>query len=281
MPQGNKPSRISTSSPEQIKQLARKKGVTIVLDMDGSSQESKMDHAYSYSSKSKTLLIVADLLEKKDKPLLLEIIRKVFTGGGIILKKSKEELLASYKAYSTNNNDKSILAFFEGVLTKDDFSALKMSLYLRDQQNKGENVAEYKRDIRQKFGDRGANIANLCTAGYFEEEFMPLLYNSVSKEKFYEYYEIVVGKKAKALFVHGGMGEDELELAFNEMLEKAIKYHIKHFHVHGLGYQNVSNIKEFFSKKPIDPENKYIVQKEYENSEPALVVVYGITIIGE
>ncbi len=212
---------------------------------------------------------------------MLEIIKKVFTGGGLVLKKSKEELLYSYKEYVIYNTDKSILTFFASILPRDDFYALKMSLYLRDQQSKGKNISEYKREIRQKFGDRGANIANLCTAGYFEAEFMPLFYNSVSKNTFHEYYEIVVAKKAKALFVHAGMGVKEIQTAFNEMIDKAVKYRMKHFHIHGLGYQNVSNIKEFFAKKPIDPEDKYIFKKEYENTEPALVIVYGITIIDD
>jgi len=274
-----KPINPKLDTPEKIKTLANKKGVTIYLDMDDNSEEAKMGLAYSYSRKSKILTIVGTYLKEKDKPLLLEIIKKAFTSGGLLLKKSKEEVLNSYNEYATNNNDRGILQFFFNVIPKDDFNALKMSLYLRDQQVKGKNISGYKRDIRERFGERGANIANLCSAGYFEAEFMPLLYNSVSKDEFYEYYEIAVGKKARALFVHGGMDRDDIEKEFNAMLGRALNYHMKDFRVHGLGKQNVFNIKDFFSNKQSDPEDKYIFKKGYEKTEPSYVIEYVITII--
>ena len=80
-----------------------------------------------------------------------------------------------------------------------------MSLFLRSELKRNRNVSGYKNDIREQFGERGANIANLCTAGYFENEFMPLY--ALSHEEFKEYYELAVKEKARALFVHAYMGQ--------------------------------------------------------------------------
>ncbi len=273
-----KQSNPKLNTPDRIRELAKKKGVTIVLDMDDSSQEAKMDSAYSYSSHSKTLTIVASSLEAQDKPLLLEIIKKVFTGGGLIWKDSKEETLDSYNEYSAQNTDGKILGFFQGIMPPDDFIALKLSLYLRSEQLKGKNIHSYKQDIRDRFGDRGSNIANLCSAGYFENEFMPL-YNLVSKEEFAEYYEIAIGKKARALFVHFGMDAEEIQSAFEQMVEKAEKYHMHDFRIHGLGEKNVENIKKFFATRtPKDDEN-FIIQKEYEKVTEPPAIEYAVIFI--
>lgn len=271
----------NTLKDEDIIKLANTKAVTIILDIEGTSEEAKMGCKFAYNRKSKELTVVATLLQDKKKELLLTIIRKVFSSGGIILKQSKEDTLESYIDYTkTNNSDKSILKFFEGVIPKNDYYALKMSLYLRDQQKKGRVINQYKENIRERFGERGANIANLCSAGYFEGEFLPLLYNSVPKESFQEYYEIVIEKKARALFVHRDMGLEDLEKEFNLMLEKALKYHITEFRIHGLGTQNVATIKEFFLNKAADPENRYIIKKFYE-SEKEFIIVYTVTLISD
>lgn len=267
------------NDPEQLKKLAFKKSTIIFLDVDGISEEAKMNCAISYSSKSKVLTIVAGSLNPQQKPVILEIIKKVFSGNGLIWRKDKEEILESYIGYSEINGDKATIEFFKNILPKPDFAALKMSLYLRSEKTKGNDISVYKKDIRDRFGDRGANIANLCTAGYFESEFRPL-YNQVTQEQFMEYYEIAVGKKARALFVHKGMGQDEIEIEFNAMLEKAIKYHMQDFRIHGIGKQNVATIQAFFDKLPssVEPE-KFIAQKRYERSDPSASVEYIVTII--
>jgi hypothetical protein len=279
------PKKIVSSSPkldtaEKIKQLSNKKGVTIFIDMDDHTEESKMGSAYSYSSKTKILTIVASILILKDRQLLLDIIKKSFTGGGLILKSSSEGVLEAYQKYSLNNTDKNILEFFQGIIPRDDYNALKVSLYLRYEQKMGKNIYSDKKDIRDRFGERGANIANLCTAGYFENEFYPL-FNAAPRELFNEYYELAVGQKARALFIHAGMKKDEIEIAFNEMLEKAVKYHMNDFRIHGLGNQNVSIIKQFFLAKKTAPDDKYIFRKTYEKTDHPLVIEYVITIINK
>ncbi len=269
MPSKKKSSK-KLNSAEDIKELASKKDVTIFLDEDGITDEAKMGSPWSYSRKNKILTIVSKNWDPKDRSILLEIIKKAFKSGGLIWKSTKEEILESYIRYYKESPDQNILRFFSDILPIDDYTALKLALYLRDEQKKGKNISNYKKDIRDRFGERGANIANLCTAGYFESEFLPL-YNSISKEAFLEYYEITVGKKARALFVHRGINEDQLGIEFEVMLQKATKYHMEGFRIHGIGTQNVSTIKNFFNNRVNSPEDNFIVKREYEKVDPPAV----------
>ena len=259
--------------------------VTIIIDSDDSSPESQIGSAYSYDSRNKVLTIVASILAKIDSGLLNRILVEAHNEGTVILKATKEDILNSYTKYVSENPDQKTLEFFKPILEndlklKDDFFALKMSLYLRDQSKKGQRIHNYKNDIRNRFGDRGANIANLCTAGYFENEFMPL-YNTVSKNEFYEYYENAVGNKARALFVHFGMDNDLITAEFDNMIAKGLKYHMRDFRVHGIGSQNVFSIKRFFSTRAAAENEKFIIQKTYESASSISIpaIEYTVTFV--
>jgi len=177
--------KYSETPAARIKQLASRLDVSIYLDYTDDTQEAKMESCYSYNKKTKELTIVASLLEKIDKPLLLDIIRSSFNFEKTIIKDSTVQLLKSYQEYASQPKDKQILSFFENLIPEGDFSALKMALYLRYQatQKRG-NISHLKADIRYRFGDRGVNIANLCSTGYFEE-FMEAYNNAGSKELFF------------------------------------------------------------------------------------------------
>ena len=262
---------------EEINRYALKKGVFIFLDTENTSQEADMGAAYSYNPKIRFLTIVINLLTEEEKRLVQSIIVKLHNEGELIFKSSKQNTLVGYQSYNEKNQDQKTLEFFKEILNKDDYSALKMSLFIRFLMKSKKPVSIYKQDIREKFGERGANIANLCTAGYFEEEFIPF-YNDYSAEEFFDYYELAVGKKARALFIHSSMTTEMIEIEFDKILSKAIKYHMVDFRVHALGAQNVRIIKDFF--KTIDSKDYNIVwKKKYERIVPALVIEYVVTIL--
>lgn len=258
-----------------INKHAFKKGVTIILDFDGTSQEAQMGYSVSYDPKRKILSVVVSQID--DKELIFELIRKVHSNGDLIWKSTKEETLSSYKDYSDSGKDYDLLSFFGGKLTNADYEALKMACFIRNEMLNNRNIYEYKKDIRVRFGDRGANISNLCSAGYFEKEFIPL-YNTLSHSEFSEYYELAVGKKARALFVHANMGEFQIEEEFNKMIDKAQKYHMTDFRVHGLGENNVNAIKAFFSQREEEPDENFTIQLMYEKQYPTLSIEYIVTM---
>lgn len=274
---GSKGKSSQSISIDQIREHASRRGVTILLDGDGSSPEAQLDTPYSFNEKDRILLIVLKNIKEDDKPVIFEIIRKVFDDGELILKDQTGQALESYQKYIEANPDKRTLEFFKDLLDKDDLNALKMALFLRSEQQKGENVAQYKQDIRERFGERGATIANLCTAGYFEDEFMPL-HDEVSEEQFLEYYELAVSKKARALFVHANMTQHEIEQQFLDMVAKGIKYHMEDFRVHGMGAQNVKNIQEFFKNLQKEKDKRFVFRKKSEQKHPP-AIEYLVTFI--
>lgn len=252
----------SFKAADRIYEIACRKGVTIVLLDDEDSDLVKIDQTYTFEAKNKILKVNVLALEKINKNILLELYRRVFNTGEVLFKASKEPVLNSYNHYSAENSDKQILAFFKSIIPPNDYQALKLSLFLRFESNKGYNISSFKTDIRERFGDRGANIANLCSAGYFEG-FMQL-YNEVPETEFLEYYQMVVGEKARALFVHSSMDSDDIEKRVNEMVNKAIKYHMDDFRIHGKGQVNFENLKNFVaSRSPKD--DGYIIKRVYEN----------------
>ncbi len=267
-PLGGKPLPLD----QQIEEYLRKEDVTILLDEDGSSQAAKDGFSLSYDKGSKILTIVVFDIEE-NKQAAYKVIRKIFDADGLIWKNSKKEALDLYKSYASNNNDQNILQFFEDILSHNDFAALKMALFIRAQDKAGKSVHVYKKDIMERFSDRGANIANLCSAGYFEE--FKELYNQVSDEEFWRYYDMVVGAKARALFVHFGMGEHEIETAVDKMVAKATRFHMGDFRVHGKGQKNVSNLQRFVSSRT--HEEGYIVKKVFEDLKiPAVEYIVEI-----
>lgn len=261
---------------DDIYNYALQKGVTVLFDFDGASYVGQMGSKYSYEKKDRILLIVINNLDADEKKVVQGIIRELYDAGETLFKKSKEETLSKYIAYRENNTDKEVLDFFEKLLPRDDYSALKMGLFIRDLMSTGKPIYAYKQDIRDRFGERGANIANLCTAGYFEEEFMPF-YKEYSSQEFKEYYELAVGKKARALFIHSMMTPEQVNDEFENILTRAMRFHMNDFRIHALGRSNVKAIKDFFSKKSED-EREYTWSVKYERNDPQSVIEYVVTV---
>ena len=257
---------------QEIKETSSKKGVTVILDFNPDSNLSNMGSMYSYDSKSKILTLCAPNLSREDKPFLLEYIRSIHEEGEFIWKESKNDGLSSVKKYSEENKDAKILQFFSSLISTDDSVALKMSLFLRNQAKLKKDITAYKQDIVERFGSRGSNISNLCSAGYFEQ--LMNSYNDSEHVEFMKYYDLVVGKRAKALFVNTHMKPGHLKKQIEEMVKKAEHYHTDNFRIHGIGAANVSTIKTAISQ--IGGEVDYIIRKTFE-SKSAIEYVVEIT----
>ena len=261
---------------DDIYNYALKKGVIILFDVEGITPIGQMGSKFSYDRHNRELLIVIDNLDAQEKVVVQGIIRKLYESGETLFKQSKENTLSKYVEYKDNNTDKEILDFFQKILPPDDYSALKMGLFIRDLMNDGKPIYTYKQDIRDRFGERGANIANLCTAGYFEEEFIPF-YQQYSSQEFEEYYELAVGKKARALFIHSMMTPEHINDEFENILTRALRFHMTDFRIHALGRSNVNAIKDFFSSKS-ENEKEYTWSIKYERSHPQSVIEYVVTV---
>ena len=255
---------------ERILDLATTPGITIILDGDTESQEAKMGAPYTYEPNDKILKVTLSEFSEEDLDKLLPLIKKFFEETGLLILDNQEEVVESYSKYVDENADKKTLEFFKEVLYIEDFYALKMSLFMKSEKEKGASIDGYKKDIRERFGPRGTTIANLCNAGYFENEFMPL-YNEVPIEEFERRYELAVGKKARALFIHSGMTLEILQEAFDSVISKARRFHIDDFRIHAFGWQNVDLLKKFLKERLLDDNENFNIIKRTEMTAPPAI----------
>jgi len=216
-----------------------------------------------FDEEKKELLINYDELDDEKRRNLGNILKDKVGGGGKVLEKKTLILLNELYDYQKNKgDDKKILDFFFPIISLEDFEALESSLFLRKKFNERKDVRELKEDLRKRYGDRGNNMANLCTAGYFEKFLMPL-YNS-SKEDFNKVYEVVVSKSAMAIFVHSQMSEKEITDELSRKLILSKKYGLDFIHIHGIGETNIKIIISWIeeNKELLDFFNKDIFEKK-------------------
>lgn len=233
-----------------------------------SNNNVKVAEGLYYDKDKKILDIDLNRLPEEKKKVAKEVIKDYIEEGNKLLELKTNNCLESLYKYNKKNPNKAILDFFKPIIPSNDYEALESALFLREKFHKREDVNKLKQDIRTRFGDRGNNISNLCTAGYFEELLMPL-YNS-SKEEFKRVYEDIVKSSMLALFVHSQMEDKEIPNKITEKLNISKKYGIKWIHIHGIGKSNVKKIKrcieekkkffDFFEKRIYDSEYIIVVQ---------------------
>ncbi len=243
-----------------ILDAASKKDVKIYFINDlVSLEENAATHIYN--KRHKTLKIFVGNLPQKYEGRIFSIILDRFKVDGIIQKVGQEKDFQSYKDYKKKNKDKDLLSFFENKIPEQDLIALKVSLFMVSEKEKGKEIHKYKKAIRERFGERGMTIANLCNAGYFESEFK-LKYEEKGKDEFEKYYEICVGRNARAVFVHSGMNYRILYSALLVMLRKCGELGRKEFRIHAFGNQNTNLTKEVLDDIEVKEEGRFTCKKD-------------------
>lgn len=232
---------------ESISKHAATRGVTIFIDGDNKSQAFLRGQTFEFDKESKVLTIVLDKLNDQEKDVVLDIIKDYFEKHGLVLSSEQEEILEKYQSYTEYNPYTDLLDLYTGKIPVNDLNALKMSLYMKICKEDGKNIDQIKQQIRDRFGNRGAYIANLCNAGYFEDTFKKQCFK-LSPEKFTEYYELRVGQELAALFVHTGLNLAAMQESFQEKVSSCSRNGVSRFRVLGFGRRNVEIIKEFKAK---------------------------------
>lgn len=169
--------------------------------------------------------------------------------GNYLLEKDSSLLLEKLYTFNKTSEYRQHLSFFKDILAKDDYAALESSYFLRKEHDSGgrsTDIAQFKRDITEEFGQRGGHIANLCTAGYFEELLIPV-YNH-NKNEFWHLYKLVVEERALTIFIHAWMKKDELLAKLKNKLDLAKKYGLPHFYIHAKGKSNIKTIHEYLDE---------------------------------
>lgn len=218
-----------------------------------------LSYTTSKSDKGVTLHINPDKLSKEQIEALKTIPKELPSGKRILKEDTSELLNKLYKYKSQDQVDIKILEFFRDIIPSADLEALDDSLYMRAAFRNKEPVTLLIDDIAEKFGTRGRMIADLCSSNFFEEFFIPLYNNS--KEEFAKIYEQTVSSQILAVFVHGGMKQQDIENQVKHKVEASRKYGMKVVRVHGIGAQNVAKINSFLSESKVIDEYKLVAKK--------------------
>ncbi len=183
------------------------------------------------------------------KPILLE----EYESAGELLKntteKTREEII-EYEKSPKKLENQAVLDFFKPILSEDDNDALASALFLRDYASKGKNVYGLKTAIVDEFGKRGNNIANLCSANYFEGFLIPL-YNQMGVndiKRFNELYEELVNDNFLAIFINRRETEESLNSEVIHKIAIGKNYGFQYLHIRGLSPQNVKTISSWMEK---------------------------------
>lgn len=200
-------------------------------------------------------------LSVKEKKIVLKKVPQLLKKGADIFDEEFKETAEDYKEKIGVKENQELLEYFRDKIPFSDLPILKASLYLRSVlQNKGQTWI-IKEDIMRRYGLRGKNISNLCSAGYFEKWIRPAYEEMIklpnfSLEKFLKVYEEMVMSYPFALFVHRRMTDQEIEKLIRSKIKLMKQYGITELNIHGIGADNVKKIREVIEKLQL--EEKFI-----------------------
>jgi len=206
------------------------------------------------------LQINTDTITDPDqKKALQDFVRKSLQPDSpLIIENESDNLLEEFKARDLQH--KSLLEYFRNKIPVSDYHILRASLFLKSQLDDGKPTERLKEDIVLKYGDRGRNIANLCSSGYFESFIKPLSekiihdFGENSLTQFSEIYEVIVTQSPVAIFVNRWMSEEELKAKILKQIAINRHYGINYLNIHGISRENVRKISKIINEAEISNE---------------------------
>lgn len=204
--------------------------------------------AIQIDDQSKTLTVNLDHSQTKEKitPAIKDAVLKEQM---LLMEQSMEQMIDEVKKSESNVDNIKLIEKLKEFIPPADIPIIRAALYLKKKyRDRDPGVQRLKEDIVERYGDRGRKIANLCTAGYFENQILPLLQalqtgEKVDKTRFQEMYDIMILQSGFAVFVHAFMTKDRLKKTLLEKIDSNLKYGMKVLHIHGIGKENVKNIR--------------------------------------
>lgn len=193
-------------------------------------------------------------LNARDIPKLQSILRPlVLDNEELLIEDNANKTLEDFKQIDGQSENRDLLEYFKGKLPAKDIEILRASLYLKNVYERGEAVSHLKQDIMNRYGDRGKNISNLCSAGYFTSQIRPLYEEmyaqpSFSPENFLKVYEIIITESPYAVFINNRMSEENVKEGVFNKINIGKKYGIKYLNIHGIGKDNVEKISNLLKK---------------------------------
>lgn len=199
--------------------------------------------------------IAADVLsDPAKKEQIQEVLRAVVDENGHPLLEA--HAASTVENITSDHQYEELLVYFEDKIPLEDVTILRAALYIRRLHEEGKHVDSFKQDIVSRFGQRGANIANLCSAGYFESHLKPMYEElkerpNFTPQMFIDNYNLIIDKALLAVFVSGAKSEQELEDEVGSKLLTNRTYGIHRLNIHAIGSENVRKLKDLIQNPTI------------------------------
>lgn len=222
-----------------------------------------------------------DQLKKIQELIAPELVKaiKISDDGHLIEENSVKDDIKLIEESSSKKSLQNSLSFIEEKLPKKDVSIWHSALILREQHESGkkEKVRILKQQMISNSGQRGANIANLCTTGYLESHLIPLHKHLVeelgNETEFQRQYELIVEDTIFTVFCSIIDTNEELEKEIVEKIDIVKKYGWDRVYVHAIGQSNVKNVKIAIENiKKICEKIKDI--KEISDNEHIVITIF-------
>lgn len=185
----------------------------------------------------------------EELPKVLEALNAtVKQDGDLLLEKKANSTLQDLKVVGNKPENVALVDFFTGKIKAVDLDILRASLYIKEVHERGQPVGQLRDDLVIRYGSRGRNISNLCTAGYFTSELMPL-YQMMEQlpdfttDKYQEAFNKIVNTFPFAIFVSTYMTRESVLEEVQKKMKMNKGYGINHMNIHGISEVNVSKIQ--------------------------------------
>ena len=234
------------------------------------------DHSkkVEYSDQSKQITFNPKQFSPKEKELFKSAIDSALDENYTLLEDQSNALIEDFRIKDGSSDSRKTLEFLRDKIPAEDFPIWRAALYLAACVAEGEKVADLKADIITRYGTRGRNIANLCSAGYLEDWLIPAYKvfkensenESSAIDKFQILYRIIVEEVSFSVFVSYWMKSEEIKKLIQNKMETNLNYGVKFVNIHGIGKRNVKIIRAIIEEiegsqkitKSIKEENKII-----------------------
>lgn len=176
-----------------------------------------------------------------------------------ILQDETQKLLIDFTKVDGESASRDLITYFRGKIPATDIEALRQSIYIKVVSDRGESIQKLKWDVTTRYGNRGKNICNLYSAGYFTSQIQPMYKEMISQpdfspEDFKIAYDRIVNESPYAVFINREMSNRAAEKEVRDRINTARNYGIRYLNIHGIGVENVDKIVYILEKlKPDFP----------------------------
>jgi hypothetical protein len=208
-----------------------------------------IDRSVHIDAKGSSVDINPAKLNGKQRRNLQAILRESLEEAGVLLVSDKAETVDAVRA--DMSAIQSEIGQLQRIVPPEDIPLLHASLYLRYRHRAGGAIEDLKMQIARVYGQRGRNFANLCSAGYLEDWFLPLHQEltrkhsddpAAAKAKFLSIYALVVNELPWTVFICARISKKKAAADIARKVRQNAQNGIRFFNLHALGESNTKKI---------------------------------------